>query len=320
MNCILSKSRCYLIVIVFLIISNIFSIFWFIDAKNDLNINQYKYIDISRNFIDQEDFIVNLQPIRDKVNQMSKDFGEDKVSIYLEFLNTGANISVNKENYIWPASLTKLPVAMAVMKKIEDGDWQLNSELVLMSGDANGDSGDVNNLLAKNPVGTRFTIEQLLKELLINSDNTAYNILVRNLHIDELNQVKNELGIDVLFDDSGRMSAKEYSRIFRALYTSSFLKRVNSEMIMSWLDESQFNDFLAKNIDPSIPFPHKYGENLLLNVYADSGIVYLEDRPYMITVMVQGASEQPIVEAKNEATHFMQAISQEVYTYFKSVE
>lgn len=320
MNCILSKSRCYLIVIVFLIISNIFSIFWFIDAKNDLEINEYKYIDIARNFIDQEDFIVNLQPIRDKVNQMSKDFGEDKVSIYLEFLNTGANISVNKENYIWPASLTKLPVAMATMKKVEDGEWQLSNELVLMSGDANIDSGNIDSMLAKNPVGTRFTIEHLLKELLTNSDNTAYNILVRNLHIDELNQVKNELGIDVLFDDSGRMSAKEYSRIFRALYTSSFLKRVNSEMIMSWLDESQFNDFLAKNIDPSIPFPHKYGENLLLNVYADSGIVYLEDRPYMITVMVQGSSEQDIIEAQNDATNFMQSISQEVYTYFKSAQ
>ncbi|MDQ5970688.1 MAG: beta-lactamase class [Patescibacteria group bacterium] len=320
MNCILSKSRCYLIVIVFLIISNIFSIFWFIDAKNDLEINEYKYIDIARNFIDQEDFIVNLQPIRDKVNQMSKDFGEDKVSIYLEFLNTGANISVNKENYIWPASLTKLPVAMATMKKVEDGEWQLNNELVLMSGDANIDSGNIDSMLAKNPVGTRFTIEHLLKELLTNSDNTAYNILMRNLSADELNQVKNELGIEVLFDESGRMSAKEYSRIFRALYTSSFLKRVNSEMIMSWLDESQFNDFLAKNIDPSIPFPHKYGENLLLNVYADSGIVYLEDRPYMITVMVQGASEQPVAEAKNQATSFMQDISQEVYTYFQSVE
>ncbi|MDQ5938792.1 MAG: beta-lactamase class [Patescibacteria group bacterium] len=320
MNCILSKSRCYLIVIVFLIISNIFSIFWFIDAKNDLEINKYKYIDIARNFIDQEDFIVNLQPIRDKVNQMSKDFGEDKVSIYLEFLNTGANISVNKENYIWPASLTKLPVAMATMKKVEDGEWQLNNELVLMSGDANIDSGNIDSMLAKNPVGTRFTIEHLLKELLTNSDNTAYNILMRNLSADELNQVKNELGIEVLFDESGRMSAKEYSRIFRALYTSSFLKRVNSEMIMSWLDESQFNDFLAKNIDPSIPFPHKYGENLLLNVYADSGIVYLEDRPYMITVMVQGASEQPVAEAKNQATSFMQDISQEVYTYFQSVE
>lgn len=316
----ISKNNIYLGLIIFLIISNIFSIFWFIDAKNDLEINKYKYIDIARNFIDQEDFIVNLQPIRDKVNQMSKDFGEDKVSVYIEFLNTGANISVNKENYIWPASLTKLPVAMAVMKKVEDGEWQLNNELVLMSGDANSDSGDANNLLAKNPVGTRFTIEKLLKELLINSDNTAYNILLRNLHVDELSQVKNELGIDVLFDEAGRMSAKEYSRIFRALYTSSFLKRVNSEMIMSWLDESQFNDFLAKHIDPNLPFPHKYGENLLLNVYADSGIVYLEGRPYMITVMVQGGSGQPILEAKNEATNFMQSISKEVYTYFKSVQ
>jgi D-alanyl-D-alanine carboxypeptidase len=45
------------------------------------------------------------------------------ISIYYEQLNSGANISVNKDLRLWPASLTKLPVALVVMKKIESGGW-----------------------------------------------------------------------------------------------------------------------------------------------------------------------------------------------------
>jgi len=36
---------------------------------------------------------------------------------------------------ILPASLIKVPLAMAVMKKIESGDWNLYNELVLMKED-----------------------------------------------------------------------------------------------------------------------------------------------------------------------------------------
>ena len=47
----ISKNNIYLGLIIFLIISNIFSIFWFIDAKNDLEINKYKYIYTNSNIV-----------------------------------------------------------------------------------------------------------------------------------------------------------------------------------------------------------------------------------------------------------------------------
>lgn len=316
----LSKNKIYLIVIIFLSISNIFSIFWFIDSKNDLEINKYKYIDISRSFITQDNFIVNLEALRKDVNQIAKDFGEEKVSVYLEFLNTGANISINKENYIWPASLTKLPVAMAVMKKIENGEWQLGNELVLMPGDANQMSGDATNPLSEYPVGTRFTIEKLLEELLIKSDNTAYYILLRNIHQDELKTVILDIGIESLFSEDGQISAKEYSRIFRTLYTSSFLKRENSQYILELLNRSIFTEFLSHGVPDEVDFPHKYGQDDQNMAYSDSGIVYIPNRPYIITVMVEGEKGQPFEQEKAKATDFMRAISEATYNYFSSKE
>lgn len=305
--------------VIFLIFLNILTVVFFLYRKETI-VNKYPYIDFSRNFIDQEHYITTLQPLRENLVEMAKEFGNDSVSIYIEDLNTGSNISINQDKYIWPASLTKLPLALAVVKKIEDGQWKLSNELVLMKGDIDSNSGDVNNLLSKYPLGTTFTIEKLLQELLTNSDNTAYFILKRNMHQDELYKVVEDLGLDKLFSDNGRLSAKEYSRLFRSLYTANFLSRENSQMILEMLDASIFNDFITYGLFDLVKFPHKYGENDQLRAYSDSGIVYVPNRPYIISVMIQGDEKIPLGVDKEKATVFMREISNVTYDYISKVK
>lgn len=251
---------------------------------------------------------------------MVTSYERGKVSIYIEYLNTGANISINPDVYIWPASLTKVPLALAVAKKIEKEEWEYHNELVLMRGDANQYSGDSENPLSEYPIGTRFTIETLLKELLVNSDNTAYYILLRNLHEDDLKEVVDSLGMDQLFAPDGRISTKEYTRILRALYTASFLNRENSQKVLTWLTEAQFHSFLSAGLPEDVLFAHKYGEDDKLRAYSDSGIVYLENRPYIIAVMMQSDGSEPYEEAQEHAAVFMKTVSAEVFQFFSSAK
>jgi|GEM_PF-4871353 len=64
----LKKTRVYSTIIVFLLLTNISSGIWFaLHLKNHTNyISQYPYIDISRSLIPQENFIVNLEPLRNR--------------------------------------------------------------------------------------------------------------------------------------------------------------------------------------------------------------------------------------------------------------
>lgn len=314
------KKNIKTIFIIFLIISNIISVSYCLYRINPKTLRQienpYPMIDFSRSFIDQENFLTTINPLREKIRDMVKKFGEDRVSIYIEYINTGANISINPDLYIWPASLTKMPLALAVMKKIEKGEWKLTNELVLMQGDANMMSGDKDNPLSEYPIGTRFTIEKLIEELVVNSDNTAYYILLRNLHQDDLSEVIRSLGMESLFTKEGKISAKEYSRILRALYSASFLNRENSQKILDLMSQAKFNEFLSMGLEEGVVFSHKYGEDDLLNVYSDSGIVYLENRPYIISVMIQGDTESNYGIEKEKASIFMKELSKEVYEYF----
>ena len=314
------KTKIKIILIIILIITNVLTIIFYLYKTNPKTLrelkNPYPMIDFSRSFISQDNFLTTINPLRERVRDMVKEFGEDKVSIYIEYINTGANISINPYLYIWPASLTKMPLALAVMKKVEKGEWKMTNELVLMKGDANMMSGVKDNPLSEYPIGTRFTIEKLIEELIINSDNTAYYILLRNLHQDDLSEVIRSLGMEALFTKEGKISAKEYSRILRALYSASFLNRENSQKILSLMSEAKFNEFLSSGLEEGVIFSHKYGEDDLLNVYSDSGIVYLENRPYIISVMIQGEKEQYYKIEKEKASVFMKELSREVYEYF----
>jgi len=278
-------------------------------------IAKYPLIDPAREYIAQEDAVTNLQSLRDYLWKVAGEEKDVDVSIYYEFLNTGANISINPDMRYYSASLAKLPVAMVVMKKVEAGEWLMDNELVLFQEDLDADSGE---LYRHAPVGTRFTIEELVKAALEESDNTAHKILLRNLTLDEINGLIDSVGLYDLFDDNQEVTAKEYSRILRALYTASYLRREFSQQLLEWLTQVEFQGFLAQGIPEGVPFARKYGQHVVRYIYVESGIVYYPKRPYTLTVMIKGKLTDAAENAK-KARELMAEISREAYNYAQGI-
>lgn len=301
------------IVCILLVVSNIGTIAFLVhhnrpDAIHRF-VNPYPFIDPARSFIEQKNFFSNIEPLRKDLKQIVASHEKEgaRIGLYFEFLNTGANVSVNQDARFWPASLSKMPTALAVMKKVEKGEWALSNELVLFAEDRNSGFGT----LYQKPIGTRVTIEALLKELLVNSDDTAHRIFLRNLDSDDFNGMLNALGMEEMFDGEYNITAKEYSRIFRTLYSSSFLRREYSSILLRMLSDTRFNEFLDSGIPRGTLFSHKIGEHVPEGTYLDSGIVYVPNRPYLVTVMVQAQGP----EGREPAKEIMKEISAAAYTY-----
>lgn len=278
--------------------------------------NPFPLIDPARSIVAQEHFFSTIEPLRQELRYMVHDYETQgyEIGLYFEFLNTGANISINQDARFWPASLTKMPSAIAVMKKIEKGEWKLSNELVLFAEDKDDRFGD----LYKHSVGTRFTIEELLKKTMIDSDNTSHSILVRNLATTDYTDMLSALGIENLFDQEYDITAKEYSRIFRALYNASYLNRAYSQQILTWLSQTRFEQFLDKSLPQDVVFSHKIGIEKIQGVFLDSGIVYVPFRPYLITVMIKvpPSSSDP----EGDAGTIMQQIAVSAYQFVSSYE
>ena len=269
----------------------------------------YALIDPARSLIGQEHFFSSIEPLRRNLKELAARYEKEggEIGVYFEYLNTGANISINQDKRFWPASLSKMPTALVVMKKIERGDWKLTNEFVIFPEDRN----DAFGTLWQKPAGTRLTIEELLKELLINSDDTAHRILIRNLSAGEFEDMLFALGIEEMYDKNYNITAKEYSRIFRALYSSSYLEREYSQMLLAWLSETRFHEFLGSGLPPDVIFAHKIGEHDPEVIYLDSGVVYAPNRPYLLTVMVDAKQSG----GKEKAKEIMSVISRAAYEY-----
>ncbi len=291
--------------VVILVAANGWLVFWYVPDKTtsgSTNIkNEYPLLNPARSIYGQDDLIINVQPLRDELNEIGKD---KNVSIYFEYLPTGANITVNRDAEFWPASLLKVPVAMAAVKKIENGIWKWENELVIMSSDKSDRFGE----LYKQPIGTRLTIKELIKLALTESDNTANFVLVRNLEPSEFQDIYDHLGLSEFISSEGKIGAKKYSVMFRALYNASYLSEENSHTLLSLMAETPFKEYVQSGFPHNITFSHKIGIGDDKGVFLDSGIVYAPRRPYLLTVMV---NTKDIAFAQKQ----MKEISEMVYNY-----
>jgi hypothetical protein len=269
-------------------------------------INPDPLLDPSVLYSNPKDIITNINPLRRDLESLTNTYGNDRVSIYLESLNSGANITINKDLRIFPMSLAKLPLALVIMNKVEQKSIKEDTEIVLEGDDLDSRSGN----LYKMPAGTSISVGELVRALLIDSDNTAQKALLRNVNSNDFQSLIDATGLADLFTVDGKMSAKEYTRLYRTLYFSSYLEPSNSQKILKLLSQATFNEFLSKGIPPGVLFSHKYGEDIDNQIYLDSGIIYILNRPIMITVMIQGGTE-------NQAERFMKSVGATTYNYIQ---
>ena len=277
------------------------------DAAKSAVDNEYPHIDPARKFIPQSDYIVNIVSLRKQLIEIGNRY-PDQVSIYYEQLNSGANINVNRDLHFYPASLNKLAQAIIAVDKIADGEWTWQTKFTIAQDDLDPNSG---NLYKTAKAGDSITVDKILENLLIDSDNTAQNVLRKNIPLDDYNELQLEVGLEDLFDEKGEITTKEYSRMLRTLYTASYLDREYSEKILQLMAKASFHDYLSQGLPDSIQFAHKYGENKAQSIFSDSGIVYTPGKPYMITVMIKGKDSSD--ETRKWAVDIMKEISQKAY-------
>lgn len=244
----------------------------------------YPLLDPMRALQPQEDFIVVFRPLRLSLEKLVSEWAEKGVvvAIQMEYLNTGSYMSINQNYRMLPASLTKVPVAMMVLRRVEEGSLNLDQTLEIRAEDRDDKWGEMYKL----PVGTQLSLKQVIEKSLIESDNTAHKMLYHLVGVSEAQGMSQELNLEDLFDKEGKISAKEYAKLLRSLYTSSYLSPANSQYILDLLTQDQVVKFLIRGLGKDTKYAHKFGESAAIYSYLDAGIVYVPGRPYVLVVMV----------------------------------
>lgn len=261
----------------------------------------------------QNDLIINFESLRRAINDYVHDLNGE-IGVYFEYLPTGISVSANANDPVKLVSLSKVPLAMSIMKKIEKKQLQLDSKIVLTKSDLDPNFGT----LWEKGEGSVFTIEQLLQYMLQESDNTAYQALFHVLTGEEINDVYDNLDIQINVKEQDiRVSAKSYTSVLKSLYFSSYLNENDSNYILDLLTNTIFTDKIPAGVsDKGIKIAHKVGvynvDAIGGDMYSDCGIIYLPNRPYILCIFDK--AEEVI------ATKRISYISSFIYTYISNVK
>lgn len=109
--------------------------------------------------------------------------------VYVRDLDTGVSASWRGDRRWYLASMVKVPVAIAVLRGVERGDYELDTRLTLRAGDYVDGAGFTNG----HAVGAPLTIRFLLEQMIIYSDNTASDMLIDLVGIASVNATARSL-------------------------------------------------------------------------------------------------------------------------------
>jgi len=107
-----------------------------------------------------------------------------RFGVFVKHPGEGWEVGHRTDRDWYLASTVKVPLAVAVLQKVEEGELSLEQELQLAESDFVDGSGE---LLWHEP-GDRFTIDELVGHSIRDSDSTATDMLIRLLGEESLNE------------------------------------------------------------------------------------------------------------------------------------
>jgi len=111
-------------------------------------------------------------------------------------------------------------------------------------------------------LGAVYTVDELLSLMIINSDNTAKNLLLSNIDLKLVYNVYSDLKIPVpdFTEPECEVSAKDYATFFRVLYSCTYLSEDLSAKAIRLLSETEFKDGIVAGVPDNITVAHKFAE------------------------------------------------------------
>jgi beta-lactamase class A len=225
-----------------------------------------------------------------------------KVSLYFRDLTKLGWINVNPAEKFSPASLLKVPTMIGVLKYAE-AHPEILAKKILYDGSFDLNAAETIKPLKQLQIGDYYTIDELLKALIVYSDNNAAELIHKAISPEVFYWVFTDLDLSVpqasvTTSDFDYMAAKSYASFFRVLYNATYLSKEMSEKALTLLSGTDFPEGIEAGIPENIPTAQKFGERTVVDAGGhvlalelhDCGIVYYPDRPYLLCIMTAGSN------------------------------
>ncbi|MGH4123128.1 MAG: serine hydrolase [Clostridium sp.] len=219
---------------------------------------------------------------------------EGNYSFYFEEINSGYLYGLNENKEMVSAGCIKLPLAMILLKEVEDGKIDLQSKIKIEAGDKiHGSNGIIHEFSGKD-----YSVFDLLIAMLIQSDNTAANKIIEILSIERIEELFKEMGLkntklkrittDIKLDQEdleNTSSSFDLSKCFKLLYLKQYLNQENSDLLLRILKKQQVTNKLPFYIPKHVQVNVANKGGSLETVENDTTLMMIEKGNFLFTVM-----------------------------------
>lgn len=204
-----------------------------------------------------------------------------KIGFYYKNLVTGEQWDWNAELPLMAASLIKIPVLAEVFARLETGGADRNEICAIKEEDKLPSCGALNYM----HTGLEVTLKDLYTLMIILSDNTAANLLIKKFGMEQINRRMRKLGLNIttvnrlLFDSSAAalgkenyICAKEMGILLEGMYRGTLISPKASEEMLDILKNQRLNGKMPFYFKGQVKMAHKTGEDG--GITHDVGIVF----------------------------------------------
>ncbi|MGA0559855.1 serine hydrolase [Larkinella sp. VNQ87] len=221
-----------------------------------------------------------------------------QVSVALESLADTVRFYHRADALVPSASVIKIPIMVEAMERVKTGGFDLDQTHVLLAAEKTGGSG----ILQTYPNESKLSNREVLTLMMTHSDNTATNILIRELGMEQINRRMQTLGLtqsrlnrmmmDTLAARQGRenrVTVREMNALLTKIHRHEVATPALCDQMLDILKRNEDNLTFRRFLPPSTVIAHKTGG--LAYVQGDAGIFYVP-KPFVLSVFVQGTDTE----------------------------
>lgn len=314
------EPRWFVVIVFFLVGIFIGGIVFFIWILNSSNVFGFQKIRSARSLyqfinpllavdVSEKKEFLETRLLKDKVTrtvqEKTKTNEISQFALYFKELGTGRWMGINADTKFSPGIFLKVPIMIAWLKSAESNPEILKESFIYEKTPVQ--EGEHNTGFV---YGKPYSVEELIKAMIVDDDSDAANALFKNIDETALNDIYSDLGIEATENNITYdfISVKFYALIFRVLYNATYLSRSMSEKALEILSAASVDDGIGRNLPNNVVNAHKYrvrefAINGIETVEGhDCGIIYYPDHNYILCVMAMGHKTENINDLFNEVS------------------
>lgn len=234
-----------------------------------------------------------------------------QTGFYYKSLDGSEVVAFNEDRIFYAASLIKIPILIEAFNRVRIGDMDFDKRYDVRKSDKVPSCGALTYMHD----GLEVTLRDLCVLMIIHSDNTAANMLIRILDMDRINQtmIDHEIYMTrlnrLLFDKEASRQGlenivvlQEMARLFEDMYNGRLVSRKASMEMLEILKMQRLNHKIPRMLPKGLPIAHKTGDDE--GITHDVGIVYAK-RPFFIGFVSNNTDVIAMENAIGEISRFV---------------